>query len=522
MIRLKLLDESRGHKFRCGGVVRITFPKSSDEEKVEIEGVVSRSRLSEIKVVANGKNEFVNEVQGLKCRIDSLPDKETMRRMTRGLDELEKNATKGDHIANKIVSPLFELSSFDPLTSDRKVKTWFNENLNDAQRNAVNLCLAVNDVAFVHGPPGTGKTTTIVEFIQQCVSLRLRVLVCAPSNVAVDNIAVRLASKTKKKKKSKLRMVRLGHPARLVPEVLENSLEALLGTTQQSVVVREAKAEVDKLCEQISRQRRGRHEEDENKRSVHDLRKDLKDLRRDIRVREREATRQLLKSCNVVLSTNTGSTFLNKYSGNDVEDQRDALMFDVVVIDEAAQGLEASCWLPLLRGRKAVLAGDHKQLPPTVTSKDRDVVKHLSRTLFERGIHMKGSYSVLLDTQYRMHENINMWASNAMYHNKLKCHPSVAHREIHDLIESGKVRTTPVILFLDSTGCDDIDSEEFEECSNEEGSKYNPGEARVAARRVKYVVMFMCSSFLSYTTNHTDTYYASVLLPSKSVWSLRT
>ena len=79
-----------------------------------------------------------------------------------------------------------------------------------------------------------------------------------------------------------------------------------------------------------------------------------------------------------------------------MEDERDAFMFDVVVIDEAAQGLEASCWLPLLRGRKAVLAGDHKQLPPTVMSKDKDVVKHLSRTLFERGIHMKGSYSVLL------------------------------------------------------------------------------------------------------------------------------
>ena len=128
---------------------------------------------------------------------------------------------------------------------------------------------------------------------------------CAPSNVAVDNIAVRLASNAKKRKK-KIRMVRLGHPARLVPQVLENSLEALLRTTQQSVVVREAKAEVDKLCEQISMQKRRRHHEDEGeekKRSVHDLRKDLKELRRDIRVREREATRQLLKSCSVVLST---------------------------------------------------------------------------------------------------------------------------------------------------------------------------------------------------------------------------
>ena len=304
---MRLLDESRGHKFRCGGVVRITFPKSNTlEEKVEIEGVVSRSGLAEIKVVANDReNEFTNEVQGMKCRIDSLPDKETLRRMSRGLDELAKRATRGDHVANKTVSPLFELSSFDPLTSDRKVKTWFNENLNDAQRRAVNMCLAVNDVAFVHGPPGTGKTTTIVEFIQQCVSLRLRVLVCAPSNVAVDNIAVRLASNTKKRKK-KIRMVRLGHPARLVPQVLENSLEALLRTTQQSVVVREAKAEVDKLCEQISmrkRQRRREDEGEEKQRSVHDLRKDLKELRRDIRVREREATRQLLKSCSVVLST---------------------------------------------------------------------------------------------------------------------------------------------------------------------------------------------------------------------------
>jgi len=431
VINLTLLDESQGgHKFRSGGVVRLTFPKSSSlEEKIEIEGVISRSRLSTIKVVANNKEEdfTTNEIQGCKCRVDSLPDKETLRRMSRGLDELAKRATRSDHVANKIVSPLFEMSSFDPVTSDRNVTTWFNENLNDAQRRAVNLCLAVNDVAFVHGPPGTGKTTTIVEFIKQCVKSRLRVLVCAPSNVAVDNIAVRLASsiqhKTKKnkKKEKKIRMVRIGHPARLVPEVLENSLEALLRTSQQSVVVREAKVELDKLYDQISSRRRRRgprktNEDEENKPTpIHELRKQLGELRKDIRIREREATRQLLKSCDVVLSTNTGSTFLNRYAGNDVEDIRDALIFDVVVIDEAAQGLEASCWLPLLRGRKAVLAGDHKQLPPTVTSKDKHVVKHLSRTLFERGIAMKGSNSVLLDTQYRMNRDINEWASVAMY-----------------------------------------------------------------------------------------------------------
>lgn len=198
-----------------------------------------------------------------------------------------------------------------------------------------------------------------------------------------------------------------------------------------------------------------------------EVRSELRALQKDLRTRETKIVKALVASKNVILCTNVGA-------GNRL--LRD-LEFDLVIIDECAQGLEASCWIPMLRGRKCVFAGDHLQLPPTIKSKEAEA-GGLSTTLFERlmkNTAQFGSVSFLLDTQYRMNASICEWASQAMYHGQLKSHSSVAAHSLQDFklrlpdnegismpsnesADSSESETVPidvpVMLLLDTADCD--------------------------------------------------------------------
>ena len=138
--------------------------------------------------------------------------------------------------------------------------------LNNSQKEAIRFALASNDIILIHGPPGTGKTHTLIELIIQMVRRRLRVLVCGPSNVSVDNIVERLAP-------NKVPVVRIGHPARLLPSVLEHSLEVLTHTSEAAGIVKDVRAEIDQKQASIRKTRTGRE-----RRAIFD---DLKDLRRE-------------------------------------------------------------------------------------------------------------------------------------------------------------------------------------------------------------------------------------------------
>ena len=235
-------------------------------------------------------------------------------------------------------------TSIAPVDLKADVK-WHDPSLYDSQKEAIRFALASREVALIHGPPGTGKTHTLIELILQLLDRDQRLLVCGPSNISVDNIVERLAP-------HKVPMVRLGHPARLLPNVLNHSLEVLTKTSEAAAIISDIRSEMDSKQASIRKTRNGRE-----KREIYG---EMKELRKEYRQREGRVVGDLLKGSKVVLSTLHGA------GGYHLKNER----FDVVLVDETSQALEAQCWIPVLNSDapKLVLAGDHLQLPPTIKS----------------------------------------------------------------------------------------------------------------------------------------------------------
>ena len=285
---------------------------------------------------------------------------------------------------------------------------WIDPSLNGSQKDAIKFALGSREVALIHGPPGvsflkilkclftdtlrkTGKTHTLIELILQMLKQNLRVLVCGPSNISVDNIVERLAP-------HKIPIVRLGHPARLLPSVLNHSLDVLTQTSDAAAIVKDVRKEMDTKQASIRKTKSGRE-----RKAIYG---DLKVLRKEFREREKKCIGTLIGNSKVVLATLHGA------GGFQTRDE----VFDVVIIDEASQALEAQCWVPLLRASKVVLAGDHLQLPPTIKSLNsktkmegkeeaEGVIKGmtLETTLFDRLLKLHGSgIKKMLTTQVCM------------------------------------------------------------------------------------------------------------------------
>lgn len=354
----------------------------------------------------------------------------------------------------------------------------------------------------------TGKTTTIANLIRCAVRcLGWKVLVTAPSNVAVDNVLERIMyieeneiqgsakhRRAKKTSKSKIKAVRLGHPARIQHGIQKFSLESLVQQSDGTEIVQDCRNEMNDHLRTLSNPKSRSAE----KRTAY---REMKSLRKEIRSREEKIVGQILKDANVVLTTNVGaaSSVFNRM----VDSRGDPIPFDMVIIDEAAQALEASCWISLMRGKRAVLAGDHKQLPPTIKSTMGEVKSGLGKTLFERLMvsyekdknGSSGGCSKMLEVQYRMHKDIADWASTAMYHGKLISHESVRSRKLVDLPQLNSTTTSAendqqhsegiehtTLMLIDTTGCD------MHESTNEAGSRYNEGEAGIVVSHVNSLI----------------------------------
>jgi len=443
------------------------------------------------------EDNFFNKKQSQKYSILPQSSVAVHRKYLQSLDELEKYGK--DHlVAGSIIQQIFEPKTYPPyIMDDNKSNnmTPFNPHLDSSQLEAIRFVLFGNSsVALIHGPPGTGKTTTVAELIHQAVHIHhKKVLVTAPSNIAVDNILERLV-KSKSTNKT-TRVVRMGHPARIQSSLLPFSLEALVQDSDGTEIVRNVKDELNQqlnwMTSSSSASSSKRRISGVEKRAVY---REIKVLKKEIRQREEKVVQDLLRNAQVVLATNVGAS-------NAVLDKE----FDLVIIDEAAQALEASCWIPILKGKQLVLVGDHCQLPPTITSPNAKVQRELGTTLFQQLMPIDG-LSRMLQVQYRMHENIATILSNLMYEGKLQSHNSVKARTLFHLPHVTTTTTTTTttktqkeekdksssipftlpavqnasLLLIDTSGCD-----MHESTNKTTGSKFNEGEAELVAQQVR-------------------------------------
>lgn len=418
-------------------------------------GVVTRISQTTITVAFEDSQDGLNvDTDGL-FNLLKLANDVTYKRMKKALNALN-GYTSGP--ASSLIGVLFNYSEPSQLQPSDVV--FFNSGLDDSQREAVSFALSQREVAVIHGPPGTGKTTTVVEVILQAVKQEQKVLCCASSNVAVDNLVERLA-------KCKAKVLRLGHPARLLESIQKHSLDAVLAQSDNTNIIADIRKDIDKAFLKMKKNR--------DKGERFKLKQEVGELRKELRTREATAIAQILKRADVVLSTNTGAhddgPLRNLPVGH----------FDLVVIDECAQALESSCWISLLKARKCILAGDYKQLPPTIKSHTA-AAKGLSVSLMERLIQKYGDSIVrMLTVQYRMNSAIMEWASKEMYQGKLTAHSSVEKHLLKDLTDviSNEETSTPLLL-IDTAGCGLGEMEVADE-----QSKGNEGEVDIVELHVK-------------------------------------
>lgn len=411
--------------------------------------------------VVSRRNNHVIEVAleqwpaGDRFRIDLSPD-ETTRRRQRGAINAARNATGRSGKLRDMMLGIAE-PRFAPEPSIQ-----IFDQLNPPQEDAVRFALSARDFAVIHGPPGTGKTTTLVEIIRQAVARGERVLACASSNTAVDNLLERLVRTTP-------HVVRVGHPARVTESLREHTLDELVREHESTAIVRELMRESESLMRQAAKSVRSR----EGYRRANEMRSEARMLQNQARSLERQAIQYVLDASDVICTTTTID-----------DDLLGSRHFDLVVIDEACQCTESSVWQAISRGERVIFAGDHCQLPPTVLS-DIASREGMKQSLMERLVNQIGEDIYRrLTVQYRMNDEIMQFSSEHFYAGSLIADVSVAGHLLTDLRDVVPNRFTDrAVKFIDTAGA------EYDEEIEPDGlSKLNSREANLVIRIVKELV----------------------------------
>jgi ATP-dependent RNA/DNA helicase IGHMBP2 len=455
LLTLARADRARFPSPLNNGDLVAVLPRRA-EVKEPARALVSRATRTRIQLAFDrSPPPFVHE--GL-LRLDVVPNDVTYERVRAGLERV-KALDKGAERRKREV-----LLGNEPPRFDKPKELEPTRPLNPEQADAVARALAAEDFFLVHGPPGTGKSTVLAEIATQAVARGERLLCTAASNAAVDHLLELCLDKG-------LRGIRVGHPARVAPRLQQHTLDIVVEEHPDRILSRELFDEAFDLFGYARRQRtQGRSSARfSNARSSSSEAKALMD---EARALERKAVRAVLERAQVVCVTlaSLQSGLLSHES------------FDLALIDEATQATEPLTLLGFLRAPKVVLAGDPKQLPPTLLSQEA-AKAGLAVSLFERLLQDHGEgVKRMLREQYRMNVRIMEFPSHEMYGGELRAHPSVADRTLADVLNPGAQAQVdaPPVLFLDTAG------KGFEEQVEESTqSLYNPGEADLIVARVK-------------------------------------
>lgn len=320
--------------------------------------------------------------------------------------------------------------------------------LNPTQEKAVNEVLWAKDVAVVHGPPGTGKTTTLVEAINETLMRESQVMVCAQSNMAVDWICEKLVDRG-------INVLRIGNPTRVNDKMLGFTYERRF----------EAHPDYDQLWSIRKAIRQLKSGKGRGSDSYHQKMDRLKSRATELEIR---INSELFGEARVVASTLVGA------NSRIMEGQK----FTTLFIDEAAQALEAACWIAIRRASRVILAGDHCQLPPTVKSLPA-LNAGLGKTLMERIVENKPEVVTLLKVQYRMNEQIMRFSSNWFYKGEVESAPQIKYRGILDYDYP--------IMWLDTSEVEVGDDEPTfnEQFVGESFGRINKGEAELTLKSLE-------------------------------------
>ena len=429
------------HQFRSGVPVALF---THHDRELKLEGIISHVSANRMRIALK-VDELPDWMNKGKIGVELLFDNNSYDEMKRALkkaEAIEKNDSENRliKVLTGNVKPEFEVPSF----------TYTSSKLNDSQILAINKMLQAKDLAILHGPPGTGKTTTLVEAVFELYQHeKSQILVVAPSNAAVDLLTLKLYEKG-------INVIRIGNPIRVSKKLDELTLDFKIFQHQYNKEIKQLKKQAAEYRNMAHKYKRsfGKLEREQRKALFDEAHKLLKQVEQT----ESFISDDLLSKTQVITATLVGA---NNYVLKDKN-------YNTVVIDEAAQALEPACWIPILKAKKVIFAGDHLQLPPTIKSKEAEKLG-LGMTLFEKNVAFHPESVVLLDTQYRMNTEINNYPSEAMYEGKLFADSSVANNRINP-------DDIPV-EFIDTAGCS------FDEKANGT-SVYNPEEANFVLKHL--------------------------------------
>ncbi|MBB3696102.1 AAA family ATPase [Flammeovirga yaeyamensis] len=435
---------SQSHSFSTGKSISLFSQSGNNHEaKDNAKAVVNFVKDNELTMTLNQDDEPEWLHDG-KLGVQLLFDESSYKEMDRALNICMSSEDKELNKMKKII-----LGNESPSTS--KIYPFQLPQLNDSQNDALMHVLAADQIGVIHGPPGTGKTTTLVECVHQELKKKQQILVCAPSNAAVDLLTEKLSEKG-------INVVRLGHPARVDEKILNQTLDVKIKKHQRYKELKAIKQQ-ETLHRDAARKFKRNFGPDQ-RRERKALYQEANQLRKEIRSLSEYISKDVIDNAQVISCTLVGST----------TPMLRGRRFEVAYIDEAGQALEAACWIPILKSNKIIFAGDHQQLPPTIKS-IQAAKKGLEYTLFERIIDHK-NVDKMLKTQYRMHKDIMAFSSKYFYDNQLDAFSTNAEWKMFD--------DDQPMEFIDTAGTG------YEEKVNPESlSTYNIEEANLLILHLK-------------------------------------
>jgi ATP-dependent RNA/DNA helicase IGHMBP2 len=438
------------HQFSSGRNVGLFC--GSDETVQEITGTIKTVSKNTMKLVMHA-DELPDWCYEGKLGVNIQFDDNSYNEMQKALETVIDARNNRVAELREMIEDVLPLS-FGNIRNDVMVT-----GLNLSQNKALRHALSVNDIGVIHGPPGTGKTTTIVQAIRLTLQEEKQVLVCAPTNSAVDLLAEKLDAQG-------VNVVRLGHPARISDELMRTSLDGKVAASPHYKEIKALRRKAEEYFRMAGKYKRvfGKEEAEQRRMLYAEARNCLKEAR----AIEDYITDELFRNAQAICCTPVTSTYK----------ALSRVRFKTLFFDEASQALEPMVWIPLLKCKRLILSGDHFQLPPVVKSMAARK-GGLDETILDKFIELDGAVA-MLTRQYRMNRVIMGFSNKFFYEGKLVADETVS---THALANDSQNYLDSSIEFIDTAGCG------FDEAQNPETLSFsNPREGDVLFRHVQQLL----------------------------------